>query len=95
MKFSSTLLSVGAAMLFWLVARPAFAHIGSGLGGGFFGGFSHPLLGPDHLLAIGLERLRSEWQSIASHAVASWIAAIGIMMLTFELARHRLPMQTH
>jgi hypothetical protein len=30
-----------------------------------------------------------------SRAVASWIAAIGIMMLTFELARHRLPMQPH
>jgi hypothetical protein len=33
----------------------------------------------------GLERLRSEWQAIACRAVASWIAAIGIMMLTFEL----------
>ena len=52
MRFTGTLLRVAFAALFWLVARPAFAHIGSGLGGGFFSGFSHPLLGPDHLLAM-------------------------------------------
>ena len=52
MRFASTLLRVAFAMLFSLVAGPAFAHIGSGLGGGFFNGFSHPLLGPDHLLAM-------------------------------------------
>jgi urease accessory protein len=46
-------------------------------------------------LLAGLGRLRSEWQSIACRAVASWIAAIGIMMLTFELVRHRVPMQPH
>lgn len=48
---SSTLLRAATATLFWLVARPAFAHIGSSLRAGFFSGFSHPLLGPDHLLA--------------------------------------------
>jgi urease accessory protein len=52
MKFAHTLPRVALAILFWLVTRPAFAHIGSGLGGGFFSGFSHPLLGPDHLLAM-------------------------------------------
>jgi len=52
MKITSILPRVVLAILFWLVARPAFAHIGSGFGGGFFSGFSHPLLGPDHLLAM-------------------------------------------
>jgi urease accessory protein len=52
MKFAHTLPRAALAMLFWLVTCPASAHIGSGLGGGFFSGFSHPLLGPDHLLAM-------------------------------------------
>jgi urease accessory protein len=52
MRFTGTLLRVAFAALFCLAARPAFAHIGSGFGGGFFSGFSHPLLGPDHLLAM-------------------------------------------
>lgn len=30
----------------------AFAHIGEGVGGGLAAGFTHPLLGPDHLLAM-------------------------------------------
>jgi hypothetical protein len=38
-------------------------------------------------LLEGLRRLRAEWQSIACRAIASWIAAIGIMMVTFELWR--------
>jgi hypothetical protein len=46
-------------------------------------------------LDFGLERLTSEWQSIARRAVASWITAIGMMMLSLELAPHRLPMQPH
>jgi hypothetical protein len=125
------------ASSFLLVAHPAFAHVGAGFGGGFFSGFTHPLLIAglggairfkihDTILVVlaaagacligtetgkavgvlspgafitgaslsplillvyflgGLERLRSEWQAIACRAVASWIAAIGIMMLTFE-----------
>lgn len=40
------------ASSFLLVAHPAFAHVGAGFGGGFFSGFTHPLLGPDHLLAM-------------------------------------------
>jgi urease accessory protein len=34
-----------------LVIAPAAAHTGS-LGGGFLGGFRHPLFGPDHLVAM-------------------------------------------
>jgi urease accessory protein len=33
-------------------AAPASAHIVAGMGGGFAAGFAHPLLGPDHLLAM-------------------------------------------
>jgi urease accessory protein len=40
------------AATFWSVAYPASAHIGSGMGGGFYSGFTHPLFGPDHLLAM-------------------------------------------
>jgi urease accessory protein len=34
-----------------LEATPAFAHTGTGIGG-FFGGVSHPLFGPDHVVAM-------------------------------------------
>jgi len=43
-----------AALL--LMAAPAFAHTGD-IAGGFTGGFSHPLFGPDHvfaMIAVGL-----------------------------------------
>src|SRR5262245_48110661 len=46
----------GATFLLLIMAVPALAHEGSGTGG-FIGGFSHPLLGPDHIvamLAVGL-----------------------------------------
>jgi urease accessory protein len=33
-------------------ALPAFAHTGEGVTGGFLGGFEHPLLGPDHVVAM-------------------------------------------
>src|SRR5262249_54498335 len=33
-------------------ASPAFAHTGEGITGGFVGGFEHPLLGPDHVVAM-------------------------------------------
>ena len=35
-----------------LFAQPALAHSGTGLVGGFFAGFSHPLNGADHMLAM-------------------------------------------
>jgi urease accessory protein len=34
------------------VASPAFAHMGTGLPGGFVSGFLHPLTGYDHMLAM-------------------------------------------
>lgn len=35
-----------------LLAGPAWAHMGTGLPGGFLSGFEHPLSGFDHLLAM-------------------------------------------
>ena len=45
------------ALVTLAMASPAAAHSGEGLTGGFAGGFTHPLLGPDHIaamLAVGL-----------------------------------------
>lgn len=47
---------VGALAL-TLVAGPVFAHSGEGYGGGFIAGFTHPILGWDHvaaMVAVGL-----------------------------------------
>src|SRR5262245_16181798 len=41
----------GAMFLLLTMPVPALAHEGSGTGG-FIGGFSHPLLGPDHIVAM-------------------------------------------
>ena len=41
-----------ACLLVLLTAPPAFAHASEHLGGGFAGGFMHPLLGPDHVVAM-------------------------------------------
>lgn len=41
-----------AAALMLAVASPAVAHDGTGLVGGFVAGVTHPLSGPDHMLAM-------------------------------------------
>jgi urease accessory protein len=43
---------VAALPMSILAVVPAFAHTGEGLTGGFLGGFSHPLFGPDHVVAM-------------------------------------------
>lgn len=35
-----------------LLATPALAHPGHGIAGGFIGGFAHPLMGVDHIIAM-------------------------------------------
>jgi urease accessory protein len=35
-----------------LFASPAVAHDGAGIAGGFLGGFAHPLMGVDHVIAM-------------------------------------------
>jgi urease accessory protein len=45
------------ALIAFQSASPAFAHTGSGYGGGLIAGFSHPILGWDHvaaMVAVGL-----------------------------------------
>jgi urease accessory protein len=41
-----------ALLLISLAAVPAFAHSTEHIGGGFASGFMHPLLGPDHVVAM-------------------------------------------
>lgn len=41
-----------ALTLALLAAGPAFAHTGAGDAGGFASGFLHPMLGPDHVIAM-------------------------------------------
>ena len=41
-----------AAALATALAAPALAHTGEGGAGGFLAGFAHPLLGPDHVVAM-------------------------------------------
>jgi urease accessory protein len=94
-KVQNVILVPLAAIGAWFIGSETGQAVGGLSPVGFIIGAS---LSPTMLflyLLMGLERLKSEWQSIASRAVASWIAAIGIMMLTFELVRHRLPMQPH
>lgn len=59
-----------------LTAEPAFAHQQVGVAGGFVSGFSHPIFGPDHLVAMV--------------AVGLWGAQLGnpaiwILPITFPL----------
>jgi len=44
--------TIVAALALLAGSFPAQAHTGTGLAGGFFAGFVHPLSGPDHLLAM-------------------------------------------
>lgn len=84
-----------AAIGAWFIGSETGQAVGSLSPGAFIVGASlSPAMLSLYLLG-GLEWLKSEWQSIACRAVASWIAAIGIMMLTFELVRHRVLMQPH
>lgn len=41
---------IAAAVI--MVSQPAFAHEGAGVTGGFVSGFLHPLVGPDHVIAM-------------------------------------------
>lgn len=47
--FHAGIAGLAAAAL--IVVTPAFAHTGAGVGG-FVGGVSHPLFGPDHVVAM-------------------------------------------
>src|SRR5947207_15842119 len=40
------------ALAFALLAAPAFAHSENGVAIDFWGGFTHPIFGPDHVIAM-------------------------------------------
>lgn len=44
--------AAAALALAAFTANPAFAHTEVGVAGGFISGFTHPLFGPDHLVAM-------------------------------------------
>jgi urease accessory protein len=44
--------ALAAASLVLLAAGPAFAHTEEGVAGGFISGFTHPIFGLDHLVAM-------------------------------------------
>ncbi|SLN60323.1 HupE / UreJ protein [Pseudoruegeria aquimaris] len=57
MPLRAFILFVGCLALFGAAGLPALAHEGSGYGGGFIAGFTHPILGWDHvaaMVAVGL-----------------------------------------
>lgn len=50
-------LTILSAVILGFLACPALAHTGEGYGGGFIAGFTHPILGWDHvaaMVAVGL-----------------------------------------
>jgi hydrogenase/urease accessory protein HupE len=84
-KIHDTILVALAAAGACLIGTETGKAVGVLSPGAFIVGASlSPLILLVYILG-GLERLRSEWQAIACRAIASWIAAVGIMMLTFEL----------
>jgi urease accessory protein len=57
MKSRISIVALSAAVLLALVAGPVLAHTGEGYGGGLIAGFTHPILGWDHvaaMVAVGL-----------------------------------------
>lgn len=62
-----------------LAATPALAHVGVGGTSGFVSGFLHPILGPDHVLAMIAVGL---WAGlVGGRALWVWPAAfVGVMM---------------
>jgi urease accessory protein len=45
-------LAAAVATVTLLLAAPVLAHTGTGTAGGFASGFLHPILGPDHVIAM-------------------------------------------
>jgi urease accessory protein len=76
--------------LLLLAATPAFAHVGAGEVSGFAAGFSHPLMGLDHvtvMIAVGL------WAALkGGRALWVWPAAfVGVMLVGGALGMAHLP----
>lgn len=74
-----------AAALFSVMASPAFAHLNPAEHGSFAAGFSHPLSGADHILAMVAVGL---WASMLGGRalVAVPVSFVGVMLLGFVAA---------
>jgi len=71
--------SLVAVVPLLLVGAPASAHTGA-VAGGFLGGFAHPLLGPDHVIAMVAVGL---WGALLG-APAIWLLPVAFpLIMTF------------
>lgn len=79
-----------AAALFSVMASPAFAHLNPAEHGSFAAGFSHPLSGADHILAMVAVGL---WASMLGGRalIAVPLSFVGVMLLGFAAALGGLP----
>jgi len=80
-----------AATILAAATAPAFAHLAPGEHGSFMAGFSHPLFGLDHILAMVAVGL---WAAMIGGR-ATWIvpsAFVGTMILGFGLALGGAPL---
>ncbi|MBX3532046.1 MAG: HupE/UreJ family protein [Rhizobiaceae bacterium] len=93
-KSLATLLSLAAG------TAPAFAHLDPGEHGSFMAGFSHPMFGTDHILAMVAVGL---WAALLAQATATdrkggralWLipaAFVGTMLAGFAAAMFDLPL---
>ena len=72
-----------------LLATPAFAHADIGAGSSFMSGFTHPLGGADHLLAMVTVGL---WAAlVGGRALWLWPTAFVAAMLAGGALRHGRP----
>lgn len=74
---------------------PAFAHLDPGEHGSFLAGFTHPLFGTDHILAMVAVGLWAALLAQAADRRAIWLvptAFVGTMVLGFAAAMLDLPL---
>ncbi|RST83433.1 HupE/UreJ family protein, partial [Aquibium carbonis] len=91
------MIKTSAAALALLAAStlPAFAHLDPGAHGSFAAGFSHPLFGTDHVLAMVAVGLWAVLLAQATDRRALWLvpaAFVGTMALGFVAAMLDLPL---
>ncbi|GAA5662748.1 hypothetical protein Brsp07_01221 [Brucella sp. NBRC 14130] len=79
-----------AAALFSVMASPAFAHLNPAEHGSFAAGFTHPLSGADHILAMVAVGL---WASMLGGRalIAVPLSFVGVMLLGFVAALGGVP----
>ena len=88
----NSLLTLGSAAMV-LIGTPAMAHTGTGLAGGFASGFTHPLTGPDHLLAMVSVGL---WGAFLGRPLIYALPVIfpGVMVIGAALGMFAVPLPT-